>query len=159
MSWVCPPPRCASPVVPPLSLPWSRASSTQCFLSPIDCLLAGPISCPALPKSEINAAIGNGSGHGGPLCCPRPVGLWQPGSTVGIPAVPWDARQDVGAEQMLPSLAHILRVPEVLQAPGSGRFIYRKAGSVLPKGLAAAASSCRLCSHLISQLNEGFALN
>lgn len=69
---------------------------------------------------------------GGPPRCPQPLGLWQSGSTVGIPAVPWDAWQDVGAVQMLPSLPHILCVPEVLQASGSGLFIYRKAGSVFP---------------------------
>lgn len=100
----------------------------ECFLSPIDCLLAGPISCTALPKSEINAGIGNRPGDAAPIA----IGLWQSGSTVGIPAVPWGAQQDVGAEQMLPSLPHILRVPEVLQAPGSGLFIYRKGGSVFP---------------------------
>lgn len=51
---------------------------------------------------------------------------------MGIPVVPWDAQQDAGAEQMFPSLPHILRVPEVLQASGSGLFIYRKVGSVFP---------------------------
>lgn len=71
-----------------------------------------------------------GLGMGGPPMLP--VGLWQPGSTEGIPGVPWDAKQDMGAEQMLPSLLHILHVPEVLQVFGSGLFIYRKVGSVFP---------------------------
>lgn len=62
---------------------------------------------------------------------------------MGITVVPWDARQDAGTEQVLPSLPHILHVPEVLQTSESGLFIYSKEGSVFPKGLAAAASSCR----------------
>lgn len=65
LSWMCPLSCSASPVVPLLALPWSRASSIQCFLSPIDYLLAGPISCIALPKSEINAGIVNRPGDGG----------------------------------------------------------------------------------------------
>lgn len=91
-----------------------------------------PSSCIALPKSEINAGIVNRSGDGGPPTLPpgrRSLAMWEHS---GIPAGPWDAQQDAGAEQMLPSLPHILRVPEVLQASGSGLFTYRKADSVFP---------------------------
>lgn len=98
----------------------------ECFLSPIDYLLAGPISCIALPKSEINAGIVNRPGDGGAPALPpacRSLTMWEHSG---------DPSGAMGAEQMLPSLPHILRVPEVLQASGSGLFIYSKAGSVFP---------------------------
>lgn len=84
VSWLCPPSCSASPVVPILTLPWSRASSTECFLSPIDYLLAGPISCIALPKSEITAGIVNGPGdRGAPHAAPSPSGSGSLGAQWG----------------------------------------------------------------------------
>lgn len=77
---MCPPCCSASSVVPLLALPWSRASSTECFLSPIDYLLADPISCTALPKSEINAGIVNRPGDGrAPTLPPAPwsLAVWE----------------------------------------------------------------------------------